>query len=447
MGRNVKPGISFYRMDSGHIRNSKLRLLYNEFGPAGYWIWSCLLDYGYEKWGYYFDLRDQDEFELFCSDVCKQSRKLVEEVIQGCARRSLFDEGVAGLSKVLTSEMMQSTFLIATSERRSKGTVFQMHDEFLLLDFTEDIPPNIEILRQNKPILPRKNKIDPPNNPQKREDKNRIEDKRIEERDEYGAPAAPTTPPTLPENFSENGEGDHPTGKPKQTQTEGAGRRKKPLPPTVEEVRTFFLANRGDSRLERPWPEDKCRLEADSMFDHYTANGWIQNGNKAIADWQAAARNWIRNEMTGKFSGAGQNSVPQKPYGYNQTKQATKVPENDIGKTKEFINDMYADYLAGTVKWGMLGNSTYEFLRSHGFCKFPNGIITDIASAARDERIRELSSSNERSIQELHSRYLGNQLTERDTKAEAEHITRIARHLSIRRVFERCKQQGLKDIF
>lgn len=34
--------------------------------------------------------------------------------------------------------------------------------------------------------------------------------------------------------------------------------------------------------------------EASAFYDYYTANGWTQGKGKAIKDWQAAARGWIR---------------------------------------------------------------------------------------------------------------------------------------------------------
>lgn len=54
-----------------------------------------------------------------------------------------------------------------------------------------------------------------------------------------------------------------------------------PGAPQLAEVREYF---------ERIGHADA----ADEFFDHYTANGWVQNGTKRIKDWQAAARNWKR---------------------------------------------------------------------------------------------------------------------------------------------------------
>jgi hypothetical protein len=152
MARNVKPGITFYRMDSGHILNKKVRLLFNDFDSDGYYIWKALLDYSYLHNGYYFNYNDKDVFELFATDFCKKKIALVKEVIAGCIRRGLFDKNVADSFGILTSEMMQEVYVYGTAERRRQGSVFSMQQEWLLLDFKQQIPVNIE-------LVPVKNKL------------------------------------------------------------------------------------------------------------------------------------------------------------------------------------------------------------------------------------------------------------------------------------------------
>jgi len=53
--------------------------------------------------------------------------------------------------------------------------------------------------------------------------------------------------------------------------------------PSLDEVQDYFV---------------KCGVtdpqEAAKYFDYYTANGWTQGKGKAIKDWQASSRNWIR---------------------------------------------------------------------------------------------------------------------------------------------------------
>lgn len=51
--------------------------------------------------------------------------------------------------------------------------------------------------------------------------------------------------------------------------------------------------------------QDYCKergfnVDAASIYDHYTANGWVQGKNKPIKDWKAAVRQWARRE--GEFS-------------------------------------------------------------------------------------------------------------------------------------------------
>lgn len=174
MARNVKPGISFYRMDTGHVLNPKVRLLLNEFGSDGYYVWKCLIDYGYGKWGYYFDLKDKDLLELFATDYCRKSIKLINEVIAGCLRRGLFDKTVAELFGVLTCEMMQDVYIIATQERRKKGSELEMIQEYLLCDLSQHVTNNLIITpfqHQIGAIPPGKNSIIPGRNDKKSREK------------------------------------------------------------------------------------------------------------------------------------------------------------------------------------------------------------------------------------------------------------------------------------
>lgn len=46
--------------------------------------------------------------------------------------------------------------------------------------------------------------------------------------------------------------------------------------------------------------EKGFNVDAASIYDHYTANGWVQGKNKPIKDWKAAVRQWARRE--GEFA-------------------------------------------------------------------------------------------------------------------------------------------------
>ena len=42
--------------------------------------------------------------------------------------------------------------------------------------------------------------------------------------------------------------------------------------------------------------EKGFNVDAAAIYDHYTANGWVQGKNKPIKDWKAAVRQWARRE-------------------------------------------------------------------------------------------------------------------------------------------------------
>lgn len=179
-GRKPEPGIIYYRMNCGHTRNKKVRLLFNEFDANGYWIWQCIIEKAYESTGYFFDTNDKEELELFATDVCKKQVSLVDEVIQGCVRRGLFSQSVFDSFGICTSPMMQEVYLDATAERRRKGTSISFYKELLLIEMpTED--KNIVILPWNNSILPRNNGNLPRHNAQSKVEKSRGKKSKVEE--------------------------------------------------------------------------------------------------------------------------------------------------------------------------------------------------------------------------------------------------------------------------
>jgi hypothetical protein len=163
MGRKQEPGIIYYQVLVNHTQNSKIKLLFNEFGADGYWIWKCLLDKIYEDKGYYIDVSDKDELDLFAADFCKKELHEVEAVIKCCVRRGLFDQNVYKEYQVLTSDRIQETYIEATSERRRKGTIIDVREEYLVIEINPEW--NNLIVTRKKAIVPRKNGVNPVNNP------------------------------------------------------------------------------------------------------------------------------------------------------------------------------------------------------------------------------------------------------------------------------------------
>jgi hypothetical protein len=134
-------GIKYYSMDTNHLRDTAIKLLFNEFDADGYWVWKCLLSAAYEEYGYYVPVSDKDWLTLFASDVCKKRVSLVEEVISGCVRRGLFEKAVYDAFGILTSRRMQENYLDATERRKDERILFT---ELLLVD--PDVYKNVRIV-------------------------------------------------------------------------------------------------------------------------------------------------------------------------------------------------------------------------------------------------------------------------------------------------------------
>ena len=91
----------------------------------------------------YFKLWDNDDCLLMSEGVgdgC--SPKLVDEVLQGCLRRSLFDQGVYQMFSVLTSPGIQRRFLRIVGNSRPDIRIFK---EYWLLDTgnKKDVPASV----------------------------------------------------------------------------------------------------------------------------------------------------------------------------------------------------------------------------------------------------------------------------------------------------------------
>jgi len=326
---NIRPGISFYRTDSGHIRDPKIRLLRNEYGNDGYFIYSALIDKGHEEWGYYFDMNNEEEFELFADDL-KMKTTLVREVITGCLRRGLFDNAVAEMSKVLTNEKMQEVFIYATAERRRKGSEFEINKEWLLYDLMKmkKIPENILIVHGKIGNLPVKSS----------QTKQKLKRKQ-----------------TLKQNETKKIEGEAPLAPPLQNSNSDLeenkakvqdARRKKVAdnPPKLEEVKEYF-AKLYNPKNPATWFPDKCDFEAREFYLHYKGNGWQQGSpGRPLYDWVSAAEKWISKAKKGGFN---QPSAPtyQQPVVLPPPANKTFAPTTTLNATQRGINFLFEQFL------------------------------------------------------------------------------------------------------
>ena len=111
MARPTKLGLDYFPHDTHTDEDAALQLLEAEFGLDGYAVYFKLLEsiyaQGYAKqWG-------EDECLLFAKKMGAVTVPKLSEIIKGCIRRSLFDEGVYNLFQILTSKAIQLRWLEA----------------------------------------------------------------------------------------------------------------------------------------------------------------------------------------------------------------------------------------------------------------------------------------------------------------------------------------------
>ena len=153
--------------------------------------------------------------------------------------------------------------------------------------------------------------------------------------------------------------------------------------PVQEEVRNYFRILMGDSTKQNCWPADKCNMEADSLLDHYQANGWVQGRGKPIKDWKAACRNWVRNAMKGSFE------APKKAPEIHQLPRETGTPDfliavKQLDKTAKEINYLFSRYMENPEHCTTISVETvqYDYLKLKGMINFSKEKTEQIRSAA-----------------------------------------------------------------
>ena len=59
------------------------------------------------------------------------------------------------------------------------------------------------------------------------------------------------------------------------------------IPPTRDEVRSYFLMRQADLCLS------DLEIEADSFFSYYDSQGWVKSNGRKVANWESLANDWI----------------------------------------------------------------------------------------------------------------------------------------------------------
>lgn len=170
-------------------------------------------------------------------------------------------------------------------------------------------------------------------------------------------------------------------------QTRGA------INPTLNEIEEFFKsANYPDT-------------EAKKFFNHYKSIGWKIKGITPIEDWQAAAHKWMIN--ADKFEGKTQHDDP--------------APKND---------------LKGLYKRFLTGQNIFKQITSDHFTELKLELTDEIMQHAWQERINQLTGSNQNSILQLLQAYLENKENDPLLLKDWENLISVAKRIAVLKHFQ-----------
>ena len=163
MARPTKPGLDYYPMDVGFLRDKKIRLLWSEFGASSVIFVLYVLGKAYEGDGYFLTW-DKDEC-LLAADALQKPPTYIKEVLQGCLSRSIFDKWVFQTFNVLTSAGIQRRY-IRGCEKRGEIAIFS---EYWLLNINskKDVPASIRAKIAFLNVTGGSNTVISPGNPDK----------------------------------------------------------------------------------------------------------------------------------------------------------------------------------------------------------------------------------------------------------------------------------------
>lgn len=179
MARPFKEGLDYFPLDVDFLEDKKIKLIKVEFGAKGILVLMSLLSLIYKNNGYFYEW-DNDDCYLMSDGVgCGCSPEFIREVLQGCIRRSIFNDRVFNMFGVLTSVGIQKRFIKAVSERQNIIII----KEYWLVDLSDKKIFSTGILKKivinsinppinevNKPI----NEVNPPINPQSKVKKSKV---------------------------------------------------------------------------------------------------------------------------------------------------------------------------------------------------------------------------------------------------------------------------------
>lgn len=140
MARPRLKGLLYFPFDIDFFEDNKIRILKARYKSDGVLIYLFLLCEIYRE-GYY--IKVDDDFEYIISDELGIDQNKVKQVLNFLLKRSLFDNTLFSLDKVLTSAGIQRRYQLGIKERMRKSRIPLEVGRYWLLN-EEDTEPFIK---------------------------------------------------------------------------------------------------------------------------------------------------------------------------------------------------------------------------------------------------------------------------------------------------------------
>lgn len=242
MPRPMEDGIDYFPLNVNFFADDKVKLIRSEFGAKGLMILIYLFCEIYRGEGYYKIWNEESCMLVSDGASCGCTPEFTSQVVQRCVKRSLFDDKLFNVHRILTSKGIQRRYVRACAARDE----IRIRQEYWLLDVNskKDVPPAtlkkitfVSETSEKTPVILKKTPVSSENNPQ-----SKVKESKVKKKRESTAACAAA--------------------------------------PSLDEVKGFFKGRPGDP--ERFW-------------HYHEATGWIVHG-EPVTNWRALAENWIRNE-------------------------------------------------------------------------------------------------------------------------------------------------------
>lgn len=143
MARPFKQGLSYFPLDVGYHRDSRIRTIKLKTGIVGVHVYLCILMLVYEQ-GYFLEMSKEELAEVIFDDLRGPGLRSIDritEVISLLAKSGLIEESLLS-SKVITSRSIQKQWLTSVSRRKSvdksRYWLLSDNDEVGIKKFTND---------------------------------------------------------------------------------------------------------------------------------------------------------------------------------------------------------------------------------------------------------------------------------------------------------------------